>query len=63
MTAREKAAWITKNNPYKQKYLWDAWREGARAFWTGYTPEVHRLNSRERTTAFWKGYDAAETED
>lgn len=57
MTAREKAAWLSKANPYKQPYMWDAFREGARAFWAGTTPEW-RGNSRERG-AFNKGYQAA----
>lgn len=61
MSSREKAYWITKTNPYKgtgnSRYLWDAWREGARAFWEGSIPE-YRGNSRERA-AFTKGYNAA----
>lgn len=56
--SQEKAAWLSKANPYKQRYLWDAWREGARAFWTGTIPEWHG-NSRERA-AFNKGFAAAE---
>jgi hypothetical protein len=58
MSSREKAAWLQKANPYKQKYLWDAFREGARAYWAGLGTDVHGLNSRERA-AYWKGYDAA----
>lgn len=57
MTAREKTDWLIKTNPYEQRYLWDAWREGARAFWTETMPEW-RGNSRERA-AFTKGYEAA----
>jgi len=59
MSPREKYNWLVKTNPYKQRYLWDAWREGARTFWTGKSPETLGLNSRERA-AFWKGYRAAE---
>jgi hypothetical protein len=61
MNAREKADWLSKANTYKQKYLWDAFREGARLFWSGEPPatRTYLLNSRERR-AFWKGYEAAE---
>jgi hypothetical protein len=61
MNAREKADWLSKANPYKQQYLWDSFREGARLFWSGQPPatRTYLLNSRERA-AFWKGYDAAE---
>lgn len=62
MSAREKTDWLIKTNPYKQRYLWDAWREGARAFWTGSIPAFNSFNSRERH-AFWKGYNAAEGAD
>lgn len=62
MSSRQKAEWIIKTNPYKgtagSRYLWDAWREGARAYWAGRGTDVHGLNSRERA-AYWKGYDAA----
>jgi hypothetical protein len=61
MNSREKAAWLGKTIPYRQPYLRDAWRQGARAFWSGHTPDFIG-NSRERA-AFWKGYDAAETAD
>jgi hypothetical protein len=59
VTAREKADWLLKANPYKQRYLWDAFREGARAFWAGQPVAINGFNSRERA-AFWKGYAAAE---
>lgn len=57
MISREKAAWLTKANPYKQPDLWDAFREGARAYWAGRTPE-YRGNSRMRA-AFNKGHQTA----
>lgn len=61
MRALEKAYWLTKANPYQQAYMWDAFREGARAYWTGGTPTYRGINSRERT-AFNKGYEAARSE-
>jgi hypothetical protein len=57
MTAREKAYWLAKVNPYKQPYMQNAFREGARAFWTGTMPKWPG-NSREKA-AFNKGYEAA----
>jgi hypothetical protein len=61
MTAREKAYWLAKANPYKQAYLADAFKQGARAYWANTTPE-HPGNSRERA-AFWRGYEAAKGYD
>jgi hypothetical protein len=61
MGAREKAYWLARVNPYKPPYLRDAFKEGARAFWTGRVPE-YLGNSRE-VAAFWRGYKAAEEED
>ncbi len=58
MNAREKAYWLVKVNPYKQQYMSDAFKDGARAFWTG-TERKWLGNSRERA-AFHKGYAAAE---
>jgi len=60
MNSREKAYWLTKVNPYKQRYLCDAFREGARAYWSKTMPEF-RGNSRERA-AFSNGYTAAQEE-
>lgn len=61
MNSRQKADWIIKNNPYKQRYMWDAWREGVRAYWGSTMPEW-RGNSRERG-AFTESHTAAEKED
>jgi hypothetical protein len=61
MNAREKAYWLSRANPYKREYLRDAFKLGARQFWSGRTVEINYLNAQERA-AFWKGYAAAEEE-
>ena len=53
----QKADWLTRTNPYRQAYMWDAYREGARAWWTDTMPE-YRGNTRERA-AFMRGWTAA----
>jgi len=60
MSAREKAYWLTKANPYKQAYMWDAFREGARAWWAQDGSETYPYISNRERVAFWKGYMAAE---
>lgn len=61
MDAREK--WLTKANPYDREHLThDAWREGARWFWSDgkVGMGVSAYDARGHA-AFWKGYEAAKT--
>lgn len=61
MNSREKAYWLVKANPYKREHLRDAFKQGARQFWSGRMVEINAYNNQERV-AFWKGYTAAEEE-
>lgn len=56
--SQKRAQWLQRANPYKQKYLADAFRSGARAYWAGQGVELHNFNRPEKA-AFWAGYDAA----
>ena len=62
MTSREKAYWLSEVMPYRSKYMQGAFREGARAFWSGRTPETYLMGQQEKA-AFWKGYNAAQDKD